>query len=861
MLIQYAYIKARSQFGKQCIFDDVGPAVEEHILPDSELDQNYIQQRKCDRGVQKSSQLALHELQTTSAPEKTTGMLHAEGGWPKEVNPKDEEVVQRFRRRVEKDDGWISSMKNLTTTMEGYMLQNNAIDIYENYFDDMIPTALTTPYDVRTINAYADPQPDARPVSHLSWSPGRSDRLAATYSFMEFEVPKRPVNPFSYVWNAENPIKPELALRTDSSLLAIEFNPRDPSMLISGMMSGQVCCWDIRTGDEPVQISHRRFSHRNPANQALWIASKTNTEFFSGSTDGTIKWWDIRRLSRPTDELVMDLEEPSRADVVRAIGVSALQFEASMGSRFMAGTQNGIVVNVSRKSATPVEKLAWRFSCHCGPVLAIDRNPFCSKYFLTVGDWTAKLWADDTREGCLMETCKEDTDLSGGCWSRSRHSVFCTINTRGLLDIYDILTGLQSPLITFSVCEGGLTAIAPHVEGQLLAIGSRAGSIYLLECSESLTINSRNEKATLTEYLERCGRFQKAADSRLREMRLMRVSARGEGPRDGAWSARGADKERAKSREHSRTKDKIDPPKTKSRFKRLGRGSLFSDDPELMEAELEYFRVVRAEAEKHWKLEEEHELQALGLMREMASKKERQQEPKAEQIKGRKGKKVGREKSKARKPRARSLARDRRGEEEASEVVAEESEESTEETKRRIARKILRKSCPIAVCKPKVCCMDVEAKLKEKLKAAPKKPIEDLSAGVPPRTQAYVLNEKWYRRLSELVGKIPEVSAARKARILALKEAPPDVLSKDVEEARKAVATWFSRKEQAKSWRGKSEGANEKLKSRRNASGDAAKDSSPLDVEDGAVDDAMESRSAMKSEAPLRDLGKGSMKN
>lgn len=53
-----------------------------------------------------------------------------------------------------------------------------------------------------------------------------------------------------------------MCLKLSSPLIIVEFNPRDPSMLISGLMSGQVCNWDIRIGDGPVQMSHRRFSHR-----------------------------------------------------------------------------------------------------------------------------------------------------------------------------------------------------------------------------------------------------------------------------------------------------------------------------------------------------------------------------------------------------------------------------------------------------------------------------------------------------------------------------------------------------------------------------------------------------------------------
>lgn len=109
----------------------------------------------------------------------------------------------------------------------------------------------------------------------------------------------------------------------------------------------------------------------------------------------------------------MDLDEPLRADDVRAIGVATLQFEPTMGSKFMAGMENGLVISVNRRAASPMEKLAMRFNCHIGPVVAIDRNPFALKNFLTVGDWTAKIWAEDTKEGNLIVTRLDSFNLIG----------------------------------------------------------------------------------------------------------------------------------------------------------------------------------------------------------------------------------------------------------------------------------------------------------------------------------------------------------------------------------------------------------------------------------------------------------------
>lgn len=112
----------------------------------------------------------------------------------------------------------------------------------------------------------------------------------------------------------------------------------------------------------------------------------------------------MRNLRQPSETLIMDIENPQRADEVRSIGVSSLQYETTMGTKFLCGMENGIVISATRKGKNPVEKLSMRFDCHNGPVVTVTRNPFSTKNFLTIGDWTARIWAEDTKEGNLMST-------------------------------------------------------------------------------------------------------------------------------------------------------------------------------------------------------------------------------------------------------------------------------------------------------------------------------------------------------------------------------------------------------------------------------------------------------------------------
>ena len=65
---------------------------------------------------------------------------------------------------------------------------------------------------------------------------------------------------------------------------------------------------------------------------------------------------------------------------------------------------SGTVISGNRKGKTPAEKLSVRFKAQYGPVISVDRNPTFPKTFLSVGDWTARLWSEDCRESCIMWT-------------------------------------------------------------------------------------------------------------------------------------------------------------------------------------------------------------------------------------------------------------------------------------------------------------------------------------------------------------------------------------------------------------------------------------------------------------------------
>uniref|UniRef100_A0A671KVY1 Dynein, axonemal, intermediate chain 2b n=1 Tax=Sinocyclocheilus anshuiensis TaxID=1608454 RepID=A0A671KVY1_9TELE len=276
--------------------------------------------------------------------------------------------------------------------------------------------------------------------------------------------------------------------------------------------------WDTRKGSQPVEMSTIEHSHRDPVYKVIWLQSKTGTDIFSASTDGQVLWWDIRKMSEPTERLILDPSKKGNLD--NALGAVSLEFETTMPTKFMVGTEQGLVVSCNRKAKTPAEKIVCTYSGHHGPIYALQRNPLFPKNFLTVADWTARIWSEDIKESSIMWTKYHMAHLLDGCWSPVRPSVFFTVKMDGTLDVWDILFKQNDPTLSLKVCDEALYSIRVQDNGRFLGCSSQLGTTTLMEISAGLCTLQKNEKALVSEMFERETKREKILEARHREMRL-----------------------------------------------------------------------------------------------------------------------------------------------------------------------------------------------------------------------------------------------------------------------------------------------------------------------------------------------------
>lgn len=73
---------------------------------------------------------------------------------------------------------------------------------------------------------------------------------------------------------------------------------------------------------------------------------------------------------------------------------------------------------------------------HHSAIYSLCRNPFFPKFFLSVGDWTTRVWNEDLRTPVITSPYNASY-LTGGAWSPSRPGVVYTTSHSGALEVWD----------------------------------------------------------------------------------------------------------------------------------------------------------------------------------------------------------------------------------------------------------------------------------------------------------------------------------------------------------------------------------------------------------------------------------------
>ncbi|KAG1662467.1 hypothetical protein FOA52_009675 [Chlamydomonas sp. UWO 241] len=175
----------------------------------------------------------------------------------------------------------------------------------------------------------------------------------------------------------------------------------------------------------------------------------------------------------------------------------------------------------SKKMQNPVDRVKYVLSGHHGPLTGLRRNPFNSKFFLSIGDWTARVWTDDTAVRTpILTTRYHNTYLTGGTWSPTRPGVFFTTKMDGTMDVWDLYYKHNEPTLTVQVSDSPLTAFAAHDSGSMVAVGTADGSINILQMSSGLSEMALNEKSAINNMFDRETAREKNLEKAIKEAKV-----------------------------------------------------------------------------------------------------------------------------------------------------------------------------------------------------------------------------------------------------------------------------------------------------------------------------------------------------
>ncbi|CAO1431949.1 unnamed protein product [Diamesa serratosioi] len=485
----------------------------------------YILNSLVEFGIQNCSEVAEHYVTTDNPRVCHVGVNHVEGGWPKDINRLDEEQTSRYRNKQEKDVAYTVQMKGLIKSCEHAIIQNNAINLYETYFQDLKSADFKEEYSSKTLNLYRDHS--KRGIKRIVWAPNDSNHFASAHcgsqTYGHYEIGE---SNSSFLWDIEYPKTPLLCMNAHAQSPCLEFNPKNPNCIVTGLITGQTTAFDIRScNGYPVMLSKRENSHHDRVNAVTFYCSRTNMEFFSGSAAGEIFWWDLRNLQHPTEKLFL-YQNPLMNGVgfkglKKAFGVNVLEYESTIPYKYMVGVDNGNVLICNKKFKTPADRIYAKVMCHHGTVNAVQRNPSFLKYYLSVGDWQAKIWCEELKDSPIIWTKEYTSEILHGCWNTVRCSSFYLSRMDGFLDAWDIIQCSDRPVLSTKLCDFPLLCVSPsHKDGKFIAAGNSNGDIYLVKVSDNLATTDNNDRPTMGALLDRETRREKLLVNKFKELKL-----------------------------------------------------------------------------------------------------------------------------------------------------------------------------------------------------------------------------------------------------------------------------------------------------------------------------------------------------
>ncbi len=357
-----------------------------------------------------------HIVHTEKTKTISHNMKHTEGGWPEPVkNFEEKREVEVWKRKTEKEDiNFVTKVKSLIQNSTEIINKNLRMDVYEEYFDENEQALNEDNFSAKIKSVFKDTEKYKRCVSKVTLSHDEEQsRIAVSYRLHKNQVIEPNYKLPCLIWDINNPNEPINVLTANSEITTVAFNPKHTHIFGAGCSNGTAVIFDLTTNKIIVSTKLDE-SHSEAVCDFVWPKSKHHTEFVTTSTDGKTIWWDIKNLinqNAPVKETNPNPNATKEAPLVTCIeaekplilidesqekeyGGVKIEYNPDAGNnKYLIGAEQGTIFQANKKKneAEIQYRFGFKWGRHLGPVLGMQRCPPIPKFFLTVGDWTARV--------------------------------------------------------------------------------------------------------------------------------------------------------------------------------------------------------------------------------------------------------------------------------------------------------------------------------------------------------------------------------------------------------------------------------------------------------------------------------------
>eukprot|EP00948_MAST-09A_sp_MAST-9A-sp1_P001174 g1174.t1 len=391
-------------------------------------------------------------------------------------------------------------------TLERMANMNANYEIYEDfkYWEDASDQFRDGDGTLLPLWRFCDDRTKRRTVTHVVWNPVYPDFFAVSFGSYEFMKQR---SGMICCYTLKNTSTPEYVFTTESGVMCMDFHPQHHSLLAVGCYDGTCLVFDVRRKvDKPIYISTiKNGKHTDPVWQVTWQEEDIakNMNFFSISTDGTVRNWIMTKSNSLKSELIMELKltENSKGAADEDTTLSGLaggccfDFNKHSEHLFIVGTEEGYIHKCSK--AYSGQYLA-TYKAHHMAVYAVKWNPYHKDVFLSCSaDWTVKLWDHNV----LTPLKSYDLFVAVGdiAWAPFSSTVFAAVASDGKVHVYDLNVNKHEPICEQKVVKRAkLTKVAFNQNEPVIVVGDDRGATNALKLSPNLRCLPKNDAEQLS---------------------------------------------------------------------------------------------------------------------------------------------------------------------------------------------------------------------------------------------------------------------------------------------------------------------------------------------------------------------------